>query len=119
MKYFTESHEWIQIKGKVGTVGITHHAQNELGEIVFIELPKVGQHVKAGQEVCVLESTKAASDVYSPVSGKIIAVNDKLRETPSQINQAAETTAWLFEIEISHPKEIDHLLSEQRYKGLC
>ena len=82
---FTESHEWLQLKGNVGTVGITDYAQRELGEIVFIELPKVGHKVKAGQETCVLESTKAAADVYAPVSGKIIAVNEDLRKNPGSL----------------------------------
>ncbi len=118
MKYFTESHEWLQLKGHVGTVGITDYAQNELGEIVFIELPKVGDKVMAGQELCVLESTKAAADVYAPVSGKIVAVNDLLRTTPSLINRAAEKEAWLFQIELTHPKELDHLLNEKHYLAL-
>jgi glycine cleavage system H protein len=118
MKYFTESHEWLQLKGSVGTVGITDYAQNELGEIVFIELPKVGQKVKAGQEICVLESTKAAADVYAPVSGKIVAVNDELRANPTSINKTAQTTGWLFQIELTHPKELDHLMNETHYLAL-
>lgn len=118
MKYFSESHEWIQVNNHVGTVGITHYAQHELGEIVHIELPKVGQTVRMGQETCVLESTKAAADVYAPVSGKIIAVNEALRAHPDLINKTAETTGWLFRIELSHPKDLDHLLNEQQYKKL-
>jgi glycine cleavage system H protein len=115
---FTESHEWIQIKGHNGTVGITEYAQKELGEVVFIELPKVGQLVRAGQEVCVLESTKAASDVYAPVSGKILAINEILRANPSLINREAEGAGWLFQIELTHPHEIDHLLTRERYLAL-
>lgn len=118
MKYYTESHEWLQLKGNVGTVGITDYAQNELGEIVYIELPKVGDKVKAGQEICVLESTKAAADVYAPVSGKIIAVNDALRANPSSINKTAESTSWFFQIELTHPKELDHLMNEKHYHAL-
>lgn len=113
---FTESHEWIVLKGHIGTVGITDYAQKELGEIVYIELPKVGQHVKAGQEVCVLESTKAAADVYAPVSGKITAINEVLKANPSAINKAAETQSWLFQIELSNPKDLDHLLTPDQYK---
>ena len=111
--YLTESHEWLQVNGNVGTVGITAYAQNELGEIVFVELPKVGQTVKAKEEVCVLESTKAAADVYAPVSGKIIAINDALKKDPSLINKSAETAGWLFQIELTHPKELEHLLRKQ------
>jgi glycine cleavage system H protein len=118
MRYFTESHEWLQMKGPIGTVGITDYAQKELGEIVFIELPKVGEKVKAGQELCVLESTKAAADVYAPVSGKIVTVNEELRINPSLINQAAESSAWLFQIELLDPKELDHLLSHDQYMAL-
>jgi len=118
MMRYTESHEWIQIKDNVGTVGITDYAQGELGEIVYIELPKVGQKVKAGQETCVLESTKAAADVYAPVSGKIVAINDELVKGPSSINRTAENVGWLFKIELSNPKEIDHLLTRAQYTAL-
>ena len=78
MKKYTETHEWIEINGKIGTIGISHHAQKELGDIVFVELPKLNYQVKAGEEVAVLESTKAAADVYSPVSGKILEINEKI-----------------------------------------
>ncbi len=115
---FTESHEWVQLDGKVGTVGITDYAQHELGEIVYIELPTQGASLKAGQEACVLESTKAAADIYSPVSGKVIAVNDALRNNPSSLNQTAQSTGWLFQIELSHPKEYDHLLTPEQYQKL-
>lgn len=118
MMRYTESHEWILIKDNVGTVGITDYAQHELGEIVYIELPKVGQKVKAGQETCVLESTKAAADVYAPVSGKIVAVNEELGKAPGSINKTAETVGWLFKIELAHPKEIDHLLTRTQYTAL-
>ncbi len=112
---FAESHEWIDSKGRVG---ISNHAQKELGEVVYIELPKVGQKVNAGQEVCVLESTKAASDVYAPVSGTIIAVNEAIKQDPSQINQGAESTGWLFQIELSKPNELDRLLTREKYLAL-
>lgn len=118
MKFYSESHEWIEVNHNVGTVGITQYAQHELGEIVYIELPKVGEAVRMGQEVCVLESTKAAADVYAPVSGKIVAVNDALRAHVDLINQGAESGAWLFRIELSHPKDLEHLLSESQYKKL-
>lgn len=111
---FTESHEWITCEGKIGTVGITDHAQKELGEIVHIELPKVGGKVKAGEEVCVLESTKAAVDIYAPVSGKITAVNELLRSDPTKL----KGTAWLFKIELSDAKELEGLLTSSDYKSL-
>jgi glycine cleavage system H protein len=115
MMHFTESHEWIQVKGALGTVGITDYAQKELGEIVYIELPKVGQHLKAGQEACVLESTKAAADVYAPVTGKVTAINEALKATPGQINQGAETHGWLFQIALEKPAELDSLMTSQQY----
>ncbi|HSX26849.1 MAG TPA: glycine cleavage system protein GcvH [Chlamydiales bacterium] len=115
---FTPSHEWILLKGTQGTVGITEYAQKELGEIVYVELPPIGKIVKAGEEVCVLESTKAAADVYAPLSGKITAVNETLRAHPSAINQAAETHGWLFQLEATHPKEYEALLALTDYKSL-
>ncbi len=119
MIYFTESHEWLKLnQHKEGTVGITNYAQKELGEIVSIELPKTGQKVKAGQEIAVLESTKAAADIYAPVSGKIIAVNEELRANPSIINKASESSGWLFQIELSNPKELDHLMTREQYRTL-
>src|SRR5579863_8004988 len=115
-KRFTKSHEWIELDGHKGTVGITNYAQKELGEIVYAQLPQVGQSVVLGGEVCVLESTKAAADVYSPVSGKITAVNEAVAQKPQLINQAAESSAWLFRIELSDPKETSHLLSKADYE---
>ncbi len=116
---FTKSHEWIQVQdGNRGTVGITDYAQKELGEIVYIELPKLGQVVKAGEEACVLESTKAAADVYAPVSGKIIAVNEALRNAPSTINQTAEESGWLFKIELTHPEELKSLMDFNQYESI-
>ncbi len=103
---FTPSHEWIRVEGKIGVVGITGYAQKELGEIVHIELPKIGLIVNAGDEVCVLESTKSATDIYSPVSGKIVAVNQALKSTPDLINQSPEADGWLYRIELSSMKEL-------------
>lgn len=109
---FTESHEWISPDG---TVGITEYAKNELGEIVFIELPKVGTEAKAGQQICVLESTKAAVDVYSPASGIVVAVNAELEKAPTLIK---DKNAWLFRLKLSNPKDMDGLLSEKEYSKL-
>lgn len=115
MKY-TDSHEWFN--KETGQVGISHHAQDELGEVVYIELPLVGQHVEAGEEVAVLESTKAAADIYAPVSGKIVAVNDKVKETPSLLNTSPEEEGWLFEIEARDLSQLDSLLDSDAYHQL-
>ena len=112
---FAESHEWIKITDRIGHVGISNHAKNELGEIVYVELPQVGNSVKAGQEVAVLESTKAAADIYSPVSGVITEVNTRVRENPCLINSSPEEEGWLFQIEISQPQELDGLIDQKRY----
>lgn len=115
---YTDSHEWMTLKGKIGRVGITSHAQNELGEIVFIELPKVGAEVHAGDEISVLESTKAAADVYAPLSGKITAVNHVLSKDPHALNKDPEGSGWIFEIELSNPQDYDKLLSLEEYQKL-
>ncbi|MBS0626314.1 MAG: glycine cleavage system protein GcvH [Verrucomicrobia bacterium] len=113
--HFSTSHEWVSISGKIGTVGITDHAQKELGAIVYVELPKVGDTVLAGEEVSVLESTKAAADIYSPVSGRVTAINEEVKTTPSLLNQHPESSAWLYKIELSKPKEVDRLMSRDQY----
>lgn len=113
---FTQTHEWIRVDGNIGTVGITDHAKGELGEIVHVELPKMGHSIQAGEEVCVLESTKAAADIYSPVSGKIVEINDP--SSIEQINRSPETDGWLYRIELSKPKELDALLSRTQYNQL-
>jgi glycine cleavage system H protein len=118
MRYFTPSHEWIELSGPIGTVGITDYAQKELGEIVFIELPQVNALLKSGEEVSVLESTKAAADIYTPVSGKVIEVNSSLPSSPSLVNQSAEKMGWLFKIELSHPDELNSLLRKEEYHRL-
>jgi len=120
--YFADSHEWIKVEGHVGYIGISAHAQRELGEVVYVELPQVGRQVKAGEEVAVLESTKAAVDIYSPVSGTIIAVNTVVKENPLVINHSPEAPGtdggWLFQIEIANPQELDGLLDPERYATL-
>ncbi|MBS0653387.1 MAG: glycine cleavage system protein GcvH [Verrucomicrobia bacterium] len=116
---FTETHEWINVEDGIGTVGITHHAQQELGEVVYIELPAVGKMVKAGEEVAVLESTKAAADIYSPVSGEIVEINQRLHDFIHEINQMAQTQGWLFKVRVSHPAELEKLLSHEQYLELA
>lgn len=117
MKKYTESHEWIEAQEGPATVGVTDYAQKELGDVVYVELPKVGKQVKAGEAVCVLESTKAAADVYSPASGKIVEVNSQLQTEAELVNRAAEKEGWLFKIELSQPNELDQLLDAQTYQA--
>ncbi|MFN3691839.1 MAG: glycine cleavage system protein GcvH [Fervidobacterium sp.] len=114
MKKFAKTHEWFDTE--TGFVGITSHAQEQLGDVVFVDLPQVGREVKKGEVIVSIESVKAAGDVYSPVSGKIVAVNEKLNTTPELINQDPEGEGWIVKIEVSNPAEIDELLSEQEYK---
>jgi len=111
MKKITETHEWIEVENGIGTVGVTQFAQKELGDIVFVELPQVGKHVKGGQEACVLESTKAAADVYSPVSGEITEINQVLKEAPEKVNLSPEKEGWLFKIKIENASELDKLMN--------
>jgi glycine cleavage system H protein len=116
--YFTDSHEWIKVEDGLGTVGVTTHAKNELGEIVFLQLPEIGRQVKAGEEVVILESTKAAADIYAPVSGEIVAVNDAVRASPDLLNQSPEDIGWLFKIRLSNPEELNALMNRTSYQQL-
>lgn len=117
MKY-TDSHEWIYIENSIGKVGVSAYAKRELGEIVYVELPKIGQEVTAGAEVAVLESTKAAADIYSPVSGRIVKVNEQVKKDVSLINTSPESTGWLYEIELHDLSELDQLLDQAAYQKL-
>lgn len=110
---FTETHEWIDVKDGVGTVGVTEYAQKELGDIVYVELPKIGSEVKKGQEAAVLESTKAAADVYAPVSGRIVEVNLTLKDTSELVNNSPQKDGWLFKLSLSDPKEFDALMDKE------
>lgn len=114
MKY-TDTHEWIEVKDNVGTVGITPYAAKELGEVVYVELPKIGFEVKAKQEVCVLESTKAAADIYSPVSGKILSVNEALKTDSGLVNSSPLEKGWLYKIALSDLAELKTLFDEKSY----
>ena len=114
---FTETHEWIDVKDGIGTVGVSHYAQKELGDIVYVELPKMGTSVKAGEEAAVLESTKAAVDVYSPVSGTIVEINTLLSSSSEIINKFPESEGWLFKIKLSSPLELDQLLDTNVYQS--
>ena len=112
---YTKEHEWIQVNGNTGTVGITSHAQESLGDIVFVELPAVGTLVQAGNTFGTVESVKAVSDLYAPASGKVVAVNDALNQTPENVNKDAHG-AWMIKIELSNPGETNALLSADDYE---
>ena len=112
---YTKEHEWIQIEGNVGTVGITDYAQNSLGDIVFVDLPKVGDSIEAGKSFGSVESVKAVSDLFAPVSGKVTAVNDTLKDAPEKINSDANTT-WMLKVQLSDPKQVETLLSAADYE---
>jgi glycine cleavage system H protein len=119
---FTEEHEWIKIEGDTGTVGITTYAQEQLGDVVYVELPAVGKQVEKGKEMAVVESVKAASEVYAPVSGAVVAVNDKLTAEPATVNGEPMAGGWFVKIKLSKPAELDGLMDEAAYnkylKGL-
>ena len=115
---YVESHEWVRVEENKAYVGITDYAQDQLGDIVYVEIPKVGTVVEAGDQFIVLESVKAASDVYAPVSGTVVEVNDELEDNPALINESAYD-AWIVAIDISMLTEIDSLLSAEEYEELC
>jgi len=116
---YSEDHEWITVDGDVGTVGITDHAQSQLGDIVFVELPEVGSAVEAGTDAGVVESVKAASDLVTPVSGEITETNDALEAEPSLANSAPTGDGWFFKVKLSDTSELDGLMDEAAYKAFC
>lgn len=113
---YTKEHEWISVSGTIGTIGITDYAQNTLGDIVFVELPKVGDDVTGGSTFGSVESVKAVSDLYSPVSGTVTAINEELATAPDKVNEDAHT-AWMIKVELSNPSQIDSLLSAEVYQA--
>lgn len=115
---FTEDHEWISVEGGVATVGITIHAQEQLGDLVFVDLPEVGRTVSKGEGIVVVESVKAASDVYAPVDGEVVEVNDAVSSDPALINQAAEGEGWLFKLKLSDEGHLSGLLDKAGYDKL-
>jgi glycine cleavage system H protein len=115
-KKYTSDHEYIQVEDGVATVGISEYAQDKLGDIVFVELPEVGKVLSKGQEAAVVESVKAASEVYAPVSGEVVAVNDAIVATPELVNQDPEGGAWFVKIRLSTPREADMLMSDEAYR---
>lgn len=114
---YAETHEWIKVDGDTGIVGITDHAQNELTDIVYVDPPKVGSAVTAGQAAAVVESVKAASDIYSPVDGEVVAVNESLSANPSLVNTSPYDEGWLFKVRLSNPSQAEALKSPDDYRA--
>ena len=118
-RYFTEDHEWIEVDGQTATVGITDYAQSQLGDIVFVEVPSEGTSLAKGNEAAVVESVKAASDVYSPVTGVVTEGNPALEDDPALVNSAPEGDGWFFKLTITQPSELDALMDAEKYKAFC
>ena len=117
--YFTQEHEWIRVDGGEATVGITDFAQGQLGDIVFVELPEPGRSVSKGGEAAVVESVKAASDVYAPVTGEVTEPNQAVADDPSLVNTDPEGQGWFFKLSLSDPQELDGLMDAEAYKTFC
>ncbi|MDV3455583.1 glycine cleavage system protein GcvH [Sphingomonas sp. HF-S4] len=116
MRYFTEDHEWIQVDGEVATVGITDYAQSQLGDIVFVETPEEGKAVSKGDDAAVVESVKAASDVYAPVAGTVIEGNAQLADNPALVNEDPEGEGWFFKLTLADAGELESLMDEAAYQ---
>jgi len=116
---FTEDHEWIKVDGDSGTVGISPYAAGQLGDVVFVELPEIGREMTKGDEAAVVESVKAASEVYAPVSGSVTEVNTKLEDTPETVNASADGDGWFLKMSIKDASELDSLMDEAAYKAYC
>jgi len=114
--YFTNEHEWVRVEGDTATVGISNHAQEQLGDIVFAEVPEAGRKVSRGQEAAVVESVKAASDVYAPVSGEVVEGNSALADDPALINSDPEGQGWFFKLKLDDASELDGLMDENAYR---
>ena len=114
---FTKDHEWVRVENGVGTIGISDYAQEQLGDVVFVELPSVGKKVTKGGECATVESVKAASEVYAPVSGEVVEVNAKLADAPATVNEAPTGAGWFVKIKLSKPAELSELMDEAGYKA--
>ena len=114
--YFTKEHEWVRVEGETATVGISDHAQEQLGDIVFAEVPEAGRRVSKGQEAAVVESVKASSDVYAPVSGEVTEGNQAVADDPSLVNSDPEGQGWFFKLKLDNPSELDGLMDEGAYR---
>jgi glycine cleavage system H protein len=113
--YFTEEHEWLKVEDGVATVGITDHAQEQLGDLVFVELPDVGRTLKQDEEGAVVESVKAASDVYAPASGEVVEINEAVSSEAELVNREAEGNGWLYKMKLSDPSELEGLMDREAY----
>ena len=113
---YTTDHEWLRIEGDTATIGVTDYAQSQLGDVVFVELPKVGRTLKKAEAVAVVESVKAASDVYAPISGEVLAINDEVVAEPALVNSDAAGKAWFFKLKIADRRELDGLMDEAAYQ---
>lgn len=116
--YFSKDHEWISVEGDIATIGITDHAQEQLGDVVFVEVPEIGKTVKAGDAAAVVESVKAASEVYAPLSGEVTEANGDLDATPEKVNEDAEGAAWFFKLKIADTSELSNLMDRTAYDAL-
>ena len=114
---YTKEHEWVRLDGEIATIGISDHAQAQLGDIVFVELPEVGRSVSRGEAMAVVESVKAASDIYAPVAGEVVEANEKLNDDPALINSGAESDGWFCGIRIADAGEVNQLMDAQAYKA--
>lgn len=114
---YTKEHEWIKVEGKIGTIGITEFAQDQLGDVVFVELPAVGRELKKGEQFGVVESVKTVSDLYAPVSGKVLEINPELDGSPELVNQGPYAQGWMLKIELANPAEVDELLDAAAYES--
>ena len=117
--YYTREHEWIRVEGDIATVGITDFAQGQLGDVVFVEVPEAGRHLAQGGEAAVVESVKAASDVYAPVSGEVVEGNQALVDDPALVNSDPEKDGWFFKIRLADTHEINDLMNAEQYKAFC
>lgn len=115
---YTKDHEWIAVNGDTGTVGVSHFAQHELGDVVFVELPALGRRLSAGEEFGTIESVKAVSEVYCPVSGEVIAVNESLRDHPEQINTEPYGSGWILKLKLTNPSELESMMTAAAYQDL-
>lgn len=118
-RYFTDEHEWIDVEGDTATVGITDYAQGQLGDIVFVELPESGAQVAKGKDAAVVESVKAASDVYAPITGEVTEANSALEDDPALVNSSPEDEGWFFKLTISDKSELEGLMDAAAYKSFC
>ena len=116
---YTKDHEWIRVEGDVGTVGITPYAQEQLGDVVFVELPEVGRKAEQGKEIAVVESVKAASEIFAPVSGEVVESNKALPEQPATVNSDPLGAGWFFKLRLADKGQIDKLMDEAAYKAFC